>query len=187
MDNKWSQALHMLSLFDILVFHSNYKCTRTHTQIYWPVAHFMSYCKGDRQPRILIDVAAAMGLTHPRQMRQTQSLTGLIHSSTDVFPEGGDTSKPSVSLPHSHQEKGKWTFHLSYWECQCVRGYVCTTCLVISTATSWWAGCVSLWGFRFFCQAQKLAKVVSAWWTIFNPFCNNEHNQSNKSRRLRFF
>lgn len=50
------------------------------------------------------------------------------------------------------------------------------TCLVINTATSWWAGCVSLWGLRFFCQAQKLARVVSAWWTIFNPFCNQQQN-----------
>lgn len=29
-----------------------------------------------------------MWLAHPRQMRQTQGLTGLVHPSTDVFPEG---------------------------------------------------------------------------------------------------
>lgn len=51
-----------------------------------PVAHLMSDGKSDRQPRVLVDVAAAVRLTHPGQMGQTQSLTGLVHSSTDVFP-----------------------------------------------------------------------------------------------------
>lgn len=51
-----------------------------------PVAHLMSNGESHRQPRVLVDVAAAVRLTHPRQMGQTQSLTGLVHSSTNVFP-----------------------------------------------------------------------------------------------------
>lgn len=51
------------------------------------------------------------------------------------------------------------------------------TYLVTSTARSWWAGCVSLWGLRFFCQAQKLANVASAWWSICSPFYNKQNNQ----------
>lgn len=51
-----------------------------------PVAHLVSDGESDRQPRVLVDVAAAMRLTHPGQMGQTQRLTGLVHSSTDVFP-----------------------------------------------------------------------------------------------------
>lgn len=56
-----------------------------------PVAHLMSDGESDWQPRVLVDVAAAVRLTHPGQMGQTQSLTGLVHSSTDVFP--GDHSR----------------------------------------------------------------------------------------------
>lgn len=51
-----------------------------------PVAHLMSNGESDRQPRVLVDVAAAVRLTHAGQMGQAQSLTGLVHSSTDVFP-----------------------------------------------------------------------------------------------------
>lgn len=56
-----------------------------------PVAHLMSNGESDRQPRVLVDVAAAVRLTHPGQMGQTQSLAGLVHPSTDVFP--GDHSQ----------------------------------------------------------------------------------------------
>lgn len=55
-----------------------------------PVAHLMSNGEGDWQPGVLVDVTAAVRLTHPGQMGQTQSLAGLVHSSTDVFP--GDHS-----------------------------------------------------------------------------------------------
>lgn len=51
-----------------------------------PVAHLMSDRESNRQPRILVDVAAAVGLTHPGQMGQTQSLARLVHSSANVFP-----------------------------------------------------------------------------------------------------
>lgn len=120
-----------------------------------PVAHLMSNGESHRQPRVLVDVAAAVRLTHPGQMGQTQSLTGLVHSRTDVFPRDiSQVRRPCCVTPSD----------------RCGRA----TYLVIKTATSWWAGCVSLWGFRFFCQAQKLDRVVSAWWTIFNPFCNRE-------------
>lgn len=61
-----------------------------------PVAHLMSDGERDRQARILVDVAAAVGLAHPGQMRKAQSLTGLVHSSADVFP--GDRSQ--VKYPY---------------------------------------------------------------------------------------
>ena len=56
------------------------------SDIHTPVAHLMSDRESNRQPRILVDVAAAVGLTHSRQVGQTQSLTRLVHSSADVFP-----------------------------------------------------------------------------------------------------
>lgn len=98
-----------------------------------------------------------------------------------------DTSRTDGTDPESHRAGSfqhrcpswgitvKLGIHIlsgSYWKGRCGRA----TGLVIKTATSWWAGCVSLWGLRFFCQAQKLDRVVSAWWTIFNPFCNTELN-----------
>lgn len=61
----------------------------TGTHIDRPVAHFMGDGEGHRQSGVLVDVAAAVRLTHPRQMGQAESLTGLVHPSTDVFPGGG--------------------------------------------------------------------------------------------------
>ena len=83
----------------------------------------------------------------------------------DVHANTNPTSKYNI-----------YPFSLIYWYCWPKNAYVCVTCLVTNTATSWWAGWVSLWGLRFFCQAQKLAKVVSAWWTIFNSFCNKSQS-----------
>lgn len=48
----------------------------------------MSNGEGDGQPRVLVDVAAAVRLAHAGQMGQTQSLTGLVHPSADVLPGG---------------------------------------------------------------------------------------------------
>lgn len=56
----------------------------------------MSDGERHRQPRVLVDVAAAVRLTHPRQVGQTQSLTGLVHSSTNVFPGEGPQAQSGI-------------------------------------------------------------------------------------------
>lgn len=66
--------------------------TPVHARAHRPVAHLVSNGESDRQARILVDVAAAVRLTHPGQMGQTQSLAGLVHSSTDVFPGESQSS-----------------------------------------------------------------------------------------------
>lgn len=50
------------------------------------MSQLMRYGEGQRQTRILVDAAAAMGLTHSRHMREPQRLTGLIGGSANVFP-----------------------------------------------------------------------------------------------------
>lgn len=77
-----------------IVFHQSHPLVHAHA--HRPVAHLMSNGESDRQARILVDVAAAVRLAHPGQMRKAQSLTGLVHSSADVFP--GDRSQ--VKYPY---------------------------------------------------------------------------------------
>lgn len=149
--------------------------THAHRHTHRPVAHLMSDGESNRQPWIFIDVAAAVWLTHPREMGQTQSLTGLVHSSTDVFP-GDHKQITYVHIIFPPLNECNYTKLNKLSGEMVARGRVRATCLVTNTATSWWAGWVSLCGLRFFCQAQKLDKVVSAWWTIFNPFCNKQLN-----------
>ena len=40
----------------------------------------------EREPSVLVDAAAAVGLTHACHMRQTQRLTGLVDGCTDILP-----------------------------------------------------------------------------------------------------
>lgn len=76
-----------------------------------------------------------MWLTQPGQMRQTEGLTGLVHSSTDVFPGCGG---------HRYIIRGQGTALQRYLLVQLthtymlrVRVYVlCITCLVINTERS---------------------------------------------------
>lgn len=77
-----------------------------------PVAHFVSDGEGDGQPRVLVDVAAAVRLTHPRQVRQTQGLAGVVHSCADVFP-AGETRVNYVSTSSASNGRGaSKRFHL---------------------------------------------------------------------------
>lgn len=79
----WSHGHFFLFKKKRAIFHHS-----VHTQTHGPVAQFMSDGEGDRQSRVLVDVAAAVRLAHPGQMGQTQGLTGLVPPSTDVFPGG---------------------------------------------------------------------------------------------------
>lgn len=46
----------------------------------------MGHGEGQGQPRVLIDVAAPVGLAHPRHVGQTQGLAGSVHRCADVLP-----------------------------------------------------------------------------------------------------
>lgn len=51
-----------------------------------PVSELMSHGEGQGQSRVLVDVAAPVGLAHPRHMGQTQGLAGSVHRCADVLP-----------------------------------------------------------------------------------------------------
>lgn len=51
-----------------------------------PVSELMGHGEGQRQPRVLVDVAAPMGLAHPRHVGQPQGLAGSVHGCADVLP-----------------------------------------------------------------------------------------------------
>lgn len=51
-----------------------------------PVSKLVGHGEGQGQPRVLVDVAAPVGLAHPGHMGQPQGLTGPVHGSTDVLP-----------------------------------------------------------------------------------------------------
>lgn len=74
-------------LFDrIALSHSPSIPHRLRARAHRPVAHLVSDGEGDGEPRVLVDVAAAVRLTHPGQMGQAQGLAGLVHPSADVLP-----------------------------------------------------------------------------------------------------
>lgn len=50
------------------------------------VSQLMSHSEGHREASVLTNAAAAMRLTHPRHVGQTQSLTGHVDGRTDVLP-----------------------------------------------------------------------------------------------------
>ena len=50
-----------------------------------PVAHLVGDGERHREARVLVDVAAAVRLTHARQVGQAQGLTWLVGPSTDVL------------------------------------------------------------------------------------------------------
>lgn len=50
------------------------------------VSQLMSHSEGQREARVLADAAAAMRLTHPRHVGETQSLTRHVDGCTDVLP-----------------------------------------------------------------------------------------------------
>lgn len=52
-----------------------------------PVSKLMGNCESQGESRIFIDVTTPVRLAHSRQVGQTQSLTGAIDTSTDVFSE----------------------------------------------------------------------------------------------------
>lgn len=51
-----------------------------------PVSELVGHGEGEGQPRVLVDVAAPVGLAHPGHVGQPQGLTGPVHGSTDVLP-----------------------------------------------------------------------------------------------------
>lgn len=60
------------------------------------VTQLVCYSEGQWEPRVLADAAAAVWLTHPCHMRQTQSLTGHVDGCTDILPwkgRGGQSVK----------------------------------------------------------------------------------------------
>ena len=48
------------------------------------MAEFVGDGPGERQPRVLVDVAGAVGLTHARHLRQAQRAARLVHPVADV-------------------------------------------------------------------------------------------------------
>lgn len=54
-----------------------------------PVSQLVCHGEGQGQPRVLVDVAAPVGLAHPSHVGQPQGLTGPVHGSTDVLPGTG--------------------------------------------------------------------------------------------------
>ena len=54
------------------------------------MAHLVGDGERHREARVLVDVAAAVGLTHPGQVGQTKGLAGVVHPGTDVFPGSTD-------------------------------------------------------------------------------------------------
>jgi len=57
-----------------------------------PVSELMGHGEGQGQPRVLIDVAAPVGLAHPRHVGQPQGLAGSVHRRADVLPEATETA-----------------------------------------------------------------------------------------------
>lgn len=50
------------------------------------VSQFVCHSEGQREPGVFTNAAAAMWLTHPCHMGQTESLTGHIDGRADVLP-----------------------------------------------------------------------------------------------------
>lgn len=50
------------------------------------MSELVGHGEGEGQPRVLVDVAAPVGLAHPGHVGQPQGLTGPVHGSTDVLP-----------------------------------------------------------------------------------------------------
>ena len=59
-----------------------------------PVAHLVGDGERHREARVLVDVAAAVRLAHPGQVRQAQGLTRLVHPGTDVLPGVQASTQP---------------------------------------------------------------------------------------------
>lgn len=51
-----------------------------------PVSELMGHGEGQGQSRVLVDVAAPVGLAHPRHVGQAQGLAGSVHRRADVLP-----------------------------------------------------------------------------------------------------
>ena len=67
------------------------------------VADLVSDSVREDEAGVLVDVTAAVGLTHPSDLRQSKGATWFIHSGADVVP--GGTSMASHSFPGKHVSK----------------------------------------------------------------------------------
>lgn len=57
-----------------------------------PVSKLMGYSEGQGQSCVLVNVAAPVGLAHPRHVGQTQGLAGSVHRCADVLPWAMETT-----------------------------------------------------------------------------------------------
>ena len=57
-----------------------------------PVSKLMSHGEGQGQSCVLVNVAAPVGLAHPRHVGQTQGLAGSVHRCADVLPWAMETT-----------------------------------------------------------------------------------------------
>lgn len=51
-----------------------------------PVSELVGHGEGQRQARVLVDIAAAVRLAHARHVGQAEGLAGLVHGRTQVLP-----------------------------------------------------------------------------------------------------
>lgn len=57
-----------------------------------PVSELVGHGEGQRESRVLVDVAAPVGLAHPRHVGQPQGLAGSVHGRADVLPWATETT-----------------------------------------------------------------------------------------------
>ena len=79
------------------------------------MAEFVCDSEGESEAGVFVDAAAAMGLTHPGHLRQTQGTAWLVHARTNVLSENIScmflyTIRPPNPLvsPLTH-----WSVHLT--------------------------------------------------------------------------
>lgn len=158
---------HMAHCYDIPLFRVS------HTDL-WPISWATVKATGSPESSLMLQLRCGWHIPD-RWDRPRVSQGWFIPAQMSFL---GRKHKHIMYMPYFHHRRASHQSTSSIEIAADLQVHVCLcdTCLVTNTATSWWAGCVSLWGLRFFCQAQKLDKVVSAWWTIFNPFCNKQQN-----------
>lgn len=70
------------------------------------MSELVGHGEGEGQPRVLVDVAAPVGLAHPGHVGQPQGLTGPVHGSADIlpWPRGrGHTHRQTDT-----EQRGRW-------------------------------------------------------------------------------
>lgn len=71
-----------------------------------PVSQLVGHGEGEGQPRVLVDVAAPVGLAHSSHVGQPQGLTGPVHGSTDVLPWPRGRARTDRQTHTEH--RGRW-------------------------------------------------------------------------------